>query len=90
MFVVYKIAFWIGLGIFPPLGHGQAVIAFVFHNMNAMFPKKLFFPCLGIPRHMHHRAKAQRRAHDADAHAQIACRADFYGVLAEKRAGLRL
>ena len=88
VFIVDKMATRVGLSLLATLGHGHAVITFVFDHRHAMGAQFVFLPLPGIGRHMHGHLKAQRSTHDADRHAEIAGGADGDFVLAKKGPGL--
>ena len=65
----------VGVGLLrflAPRGDGLAVIPAVLHDLRAPGAQQVLLPLLGIRRHVHGDAKAEPRAHDADAEPQIA------------------
>ena len=87
--VVDKVAMRIARGLLAARGHGFGVIARVLHHRHPALAQALFFPVLGVGRHVNSRLKTQRRGHHTDAQAQVARGADRDLVLAEQNAGRR-
>ncbi|CUJ11698.1 Uncharacterised protein [Achromobacter xylosoxidans] len=85
--VVDEVAARIGLDLAAAGGHGLFVIAGVFHHLDAPGAQARLLPCLGVGRHVHGGAKAQRRSDHADGQAQVAGRSDGHLVLRETGAG---
>ena len=88
--IIHEIARRVGVGKRPAVLHRLAVVGGIFDDLDPAAAEQVLLPLLGVGRHVHDDPKADRRAHDPDAHAQVAGRADLDRVAAEYLAGRRL
>ena len=69
----------------PAGGDSRGVVARVLNHLGARLPQPRLLPSLGVARHVHHGAEAERRRHRADAEAEVASAAHGDGMAPEQR-----
>ena len=82
--VVDEIALRVGVGLHAPLLHRLAVVRVVLYDLHAVAAQQRLLPRARVGGHVDDGVVADGGAHDADAEAEVARRADLHRVLREE------